>query len=205
MEDFLGSFIGSAARAKLLRVFALNQQPLTLTQVAKRAGISTRVAEVEIKMLAKWGVVKKTKFTIAIKKGTQHVVAGTQKELAWTFDQSFRHAAAVARFVREVSPIAHKEIISGLRRTGRVSAVVLSGAFVGDLSRPADIIIAGDGVSERKLEAAMRTLEPQLGREIRYATFTTPEFRYRMTIQDRLLRDTLDFPHVVLLDKTRLL
>ena len=76
---------------------------------------------------------------------------------------------------------------------------------MGDPTRPADIIIAVDALHESRLEKAIKTLEPQFGREIRYAAFSTPEFRYRLTVQDRLIRDTLDYPHLVLLDKARLL
>jgi hypothetical protein len=53
------------------------------------------------------------------------------------------------------------------------------------------------------METAMRTLEAIFGRELRYAAFPTAEFRYRMTVQDKLLRDTFDFPHRILLDRTR--
>ena len=66
-------------------------------------------------------------------------------------------------------------------------------------------LLAADGLNEGRLERAIRTLEPEFGREIRYAAFSTTEFRYRLTVQDRLIRDTLDYPHLVLLDKTRLL
>jgi hypothetical protein len=76
---------------------------------------------------------------------------------------------------------------------------------MGDPSRPADLIIAVDSYNERRLDQAVRELEPRFGREIRYAAFSTPEFRYRLTVQDRLIRDTLDYPHLVLLDRTRLL
>lgn len=144
--------------------------------------------------------------TITLSAGAhKRVVGGKQQDTAWAFSPQFKHAAALSRFIHEISPVEHKQILANLRRAGRVSTIVLSGSFVGDASRPADIVIAMDSLNERKLEAAMRSLEPRLGREIRYAALTTPEFRYRMTIQDRLLRDTLDFPHLVLLDKSRLL
>lgn len=206
MEDFLGTFMGSAPRARVLRVFAFDPGVFTALQAAKRAGVSTKTAEAEIRELEKWGVVKRAKLSITVGKGSaRKIVAGKQKEPAWVFNTAFKHAATLSKFVHETSPVQHKRIITGLRRSGRIAAVVLSGAFVGDSTRPADIIIAADSVNEGKLEAAVRALESQLGRELRYAAFSTPEFRYRMTIQDRLLRDTLDFPHLVLLDKTKLL
>mgnify|MGYP000556016575 CR=1 FL=1 len=62
---------------------------------------------------------------------------------------------------------------------------------------------AADTLNERRLEVAVKELEPIFGHELRYAGFSTPEFRYRLTVQDRLLSDTLDFPHRILLDRTK--
>ena len=123
----------------------------------------------------------------------------------WMLNIEFQHLRALSSFIHEVSPMRHEKIVTALRRGGRLAAVILSGHFLGDPSRPADLIVAADAFNERRLDQAVRHLEPMFGREIRYAAFSTPEFRYRLTIQDRLIRDTLDYPHLVLLDKTRML
>lgn len=203
-DDFLGSLLGSAARARVIRVFVFNQnEPFTLGQLSRRAGIRPLNAQREIRFLEKLGVVKKGKLVITLPGGRE--VRGKQKEQSWILNLKFKHMPALSKFIHEVSPIHHNHIVLALRKAGRLSAVILSGSFMGDPSRPADLIVATDVLNERRIEQAMRVLEPQLGREIRYAAFSTPEFRYRLTIQDRLIRDTLDYPHLVLLDKTRLL
>src|SRR3989344_4479321 len=146
-EDFLAAFLGRPNRARVLRVFVLNQsQVFSAAQAAKRAGSSSSTVSREIKALEQVGILKKAKFSIQVGKAKK-VVMGKQKEQAWSFNPDFKHASALSKFVHETAP----------------------------------------------------------GREIRYAVFSTPEFRYRLTIQDRLIRDTLDYPHLVLLDKTRLL
>ena len=143
--------------------------------------------------------------SITLANKSKRTIKGAAKVSAWTTNSDFKHLRAVSSFIHEVSPVHYDNIVGALKRGGRISAVILSGAFMGDDSRPADILIASDSINERRLERAVRSLEPAFGREIRYAAFTTPEFRYRITVQDRLIRDTLDYPHVVLLDKTRLL
>ena len=51
---------GNQARARLLRVFVLDpERGFPIKDAAKRAGISERAAEKELKVLEKWGVVKK--------------------------------------------------------------------------------------------------------------------------------------------------
>jgi hypothetical protein len=51
------------------------------------------------------------------------------------------------------------------------------------------------------LERIVRSLESEMGKDIRYAVLTAPDFSYRMGMNDKLVRDVLDFPHRVLLDK----
>lgn len=205
-DDFLGTFMGNASRAKVLRVFFLDQSGVfTAPLAAKRAGVSLRVALKEIKALEKWGMLKLGKFEITLANGTKRAVGGKQKEDAWSVNPSFKYSSALSKFVHEVTPVHYKSILASLKGAGRFVTVILSGSFVGDSSRPADLLVAADGLNEARLETAVRVLERQFGREIRYAAFSGSEFRYRMTIQDRLIRDTLDFPHLVLLDKTRLL
>lgn len=203
-DDFLGKFMGNQGRARLLRTFVLNQRDgFTVQNAAKMAGISSKSAASELRTLEQMGLVK---MLGKLSKQQLGEAAGDQrKEQVWSFNIQGKHAAALSKFVYEVSPPRYDNIVPALRGTGRPTAVILSGCFVGDLSRPADIIIAGDSLNDRRLEKAVRTLEPSVGRELRYAAFTTPEFRYRLTIQDRLIRDTLDYPHLVLLDRTRLL
>lgn len=206
-EDFLASFIGSKDRAQLLRVFVFNpSEVVSLPAAAKRAGISRPAAERELRSLERFGIVKKGKsFAITLANGTKRMVQSKEQETLWTLNKEFKHLRGLSGFIHETSPVKFDNIVGALRPGGKISAVILSGAFVGDPTRPADLIVAADPLNERKLESAIRQLEPQFGREIRFAAFSTPEFRYRLTIQDRLIRDTLDFPHLVLLDRTRLL
>ncbi len=206
-DDFLGLFIGNQARSKILRVFIFNQNDtFTIQLAAKRAAVSPAAAEKEVKALEKLGVIKRGKeIRITLANGTKREVKGKGAIKTWTINPTFKHLRAISGFVHEVSPIRFDTIVGALKRSGRVSAVILSGAFMGDDSRPADLLVALDSFNERRLENTIRKLEPTFGREIRYAAFSTPEFRYRLTIQDKLIRDTLDFPHVVLLDKTRML
>ena len=207
-EDFLSAVMGgNEARARLLRVFVFDpERSYPLKDAAKRAGISPQAAAKELKTLEKWGVVKKGKsLSVMLGNGTARKVSAKTKVETWALDPGFKHLRALSSFVHEISPMRYENVVSALKSCGKLVAVVLSGTFTGDATRPVDILVAADELSERRLEQAVRSLEPVFGRELRYAAFSTPELRYRLTIQDRLVRDTLDFPHLVLLDKTRLL
>lgn len=207
-QDFLAQFTGSPARARILRALIFNENEVfNPKRAASRAGISAEAAQRELVALQKMGIVRKGKAVLTVKNGKidDKSKKAVKPEAVWFLDPNFKHLRALSAFVREISPMRYDQILGALKRSGRISAVILSGSFMGDPSRPADIVVAADGLNERRLETAVKELEPLFGRELRYAVFTTPEFRYRLTIQDRLIRDTLDFPHVVLLDKSRLL
>lgn len=205
-EDFLVQLLGNASRARILRAFVLSpEEVFTASLVAKRAGVPVAVAIKEIAELEKIGVLKKKKVSVSLANNPKRSVGGAQKQQTWGFDEDFKYARALSVFVHEVAPVQHNAIVDSLKGSGRLAVVILSGSFMGDASRPADLIVAAEPLHEKRLDQAIRAIEPRLGREIRYAAFSTPEFRYRLTIQDRLIRDTLDYPHLVLLDRERLL
>lgn len=200
-EDFLGEFIGNPARARAMRAFLFNQQePISAARLVKLAGINSKSALKEIKTMEKLGIIKKSKPA----KGRK-IQKGEKKEEMRIVDPDFKYIRALSSFVHAVFPIRYGNIVNSLRNSGRLSVVVVSGCFVGDLTRPVDMIVVADNINDVRLEHAIKALEPLFGREIRYTSFTTPEFEYRLTIQDRLIRETLDYPHMVLLDRQHLL
>lgn len=204
--DFLTLFMGDQSRARVLRALMLNEHTVfNAARMAERAGITPRAAVSALEGLVRMGVARKNRVAIAAPAAAKARVRSKKRrfEDVWFIDPQFPHLRALAVFVRDISPLQYDDVLDTLKKTGRLAVVVLSGSFVGDVSRPADIVMAGDGLSERRMETAIRSLEGIFGRELRYAAFPTAEFRYRLTVQDKLLRDTLDFPHRVLLDRTR--
>lgn len=200
-EDFLAAFIGDVTMARMLRVFALHpKEQCTRAQIARRAGVVDGVVARGLRQLEKMDVIKKRSLLTRIPHNKK-----TKTEDVWMFNQSFTHARSLANFIRDVSPPPHDVVLDALKRSGTLSLVVLSGTFVEDDARPLDILIAAISPNEKGIERAVRTLEGLFGKELRYAIFSLSELRYRMTIQDRLLRDTFDFRHTVLLDRARLL
>lgn len=197
-NDFLTTLI-EPNRAKILRLLVLyDTDEHTLSSLTERTGVTPAAAAKEVAVLHGLGILRETK-------GQGKNDKERQKNTRYSFNYKFKHAQSLAAFVRDVSEDRFDDVDRALRHAGRFSAIVLSGVFLGDLQRPADLIIVGDAVNEKRLEKAVRSFEPRYGREIRYAVFSTPEFRYRLTIHDKLVRDTLDYPHRILLNKHNLL
>ena len=185
--DPLARLFGGGARLKLLRLFLFNDdQSFMLADVAERTKIPKDVARRELSVLTTAGVIKKRP-----KKGGAVFAADTR----------FPHYASLQSFLRATGALDDADILAPLKRAGTLRLVALSGMFTSVVDSKVDLLVVGDKLDERKLETAVHKLEAELGHELRYASFPTEEFRYRVSVYDRLIRDALDFPHKVLLDK----
>ena len=185
--ELLAKIFGSDARLKTLRLFMFNQDSaLSLAEVAARTKLSKDAARREIAVLLTAGLLRKK---------------GTSSPVRYQANPKFEHLAALDMFIRETTNVRPQSILQSLRRAGTPRLVVLSGLFSGIHEPQIDLLVVGDALDERALASAVHTLEAELGREIRYASFATADFRYRRGVYDRLLRDVFDYPHRILIDK----
>lgn len=183
----LAKLFGSPARLKMLRLFVFNRDiAFTLSEVAERTKLSKEAARREVAELCAAGLLRKK---------------GARTSAHYQVDSRFEHLTALNAFVRETTSVRPQKIIATLKRAGALRLIALSGHFTGILEPQVDLLVVGDHLEERALAHAVHTLEAELGREIRYASFATPDFRYRLGVYDRLVRDVFDYPHRLLIDK----
>ena len=183
----LAKLLGSPSRLKTLRLFVFNKDSLfTLDEIAERTKLSKDVARREATELLDAGLLRKK---------------GERTATCYQANPRFEHLAPLTTFIRETTTVRPQNIIAALRRAGILRLVALSGHFTGTLESQIDLLVTGDALDERVLAHAVHTLEAELGREIRYASFATADFRYRLGVYDRLLRDVFDYPHRLLIDK----
>jgi hypothetical protein len=119
-------------------------------------------------------------------------------------DKRFAHYDALKVFLRTTTDVSDANITAALKKSGTVRLIVLSGLFTGAIESKVDLLVVGDRLEERALATAIRSLEAELGRELRYACFSVEQFKYRLGVYDRLLRDVFDYPNRVILDKVGL-
>ena len=185
--ELLAKLFGSSARLKTLRLFVFNQEAaFTLAEVAQRKKLSKPAARREVAELLSSGLLRKR---------------GGQAVGRYQANPRFEHLAALDTFIRETTSVRPQDILARLKRVGSLRLVALSGFFTGILEPKIDLLVVGDNLEERSLVLVVRSLEAELGREIRYASFATQDFRYRLGVYDRLLRDVFDYPHRLLIDK----
>ncbi|MEK7100113.1 MAG: hypothetical protein AAB883_03185 [Patescibacteria group bacterium] len=182
----LARLFGNPARLKLLRLFLFNDDTaFTTTEAAFRSKTAKAAARKEITLLLQTGVVRKK----------------TGKTVCIIANKRFTHYDSLKTFLRDSTDISDADMTAVLKRAGALRLVMLSGLFTGAIESKVDLMIVGDRLDDKKLGNAVHALEAELGRELRYASFSTEEFKYRRGVYDRLLRDVFDYPNRMVLDR----
>jgi hypothetical protein len=186
--DPLSRLFGTPARLKLLRLFLFNDDMvLTATEAAFRSKTPKDATRKELNVLVASGLLKKK--------------VGKERGGGYATNKKFPQYEALQTFLRDTTDVSDTKILTTLRKAGTLRVVALSGLFTGALEPKIDLLVVGDRLEERALSSAIHTLEAELGRELRYASFTTEEFKYRVGVYDRLVRDVFDYPHRTILDR----
>jgi hypothetical protein len=183
----LAKLFGSPARLKVLRLFLFNKDATYVqAEVAERTKITKDAARKELTDLTAANILKKR---------------GARTKATFQTNPKFEHLTELDLFIRETTNVRPENVVTALKKAGALRLVALSGLFTGITESQVDLLVVGDNLDERSLAAAVRALEAELGREIRYASFGTADFKYRMRVYDRLLRDVFDYPHRLIIDR----
>jgi DNA-binding transcriptional ArsR family regulator len=183
----LSKLFGSPARLKTIRLFVFNKSALlSSVEIVQRTKLSKEIVRRELSDLLAAGLIRKK---------------GEGAKVRYQTNPTFEHLRELDGFVRGTTSVSPRGMADTLRKSGVLRLVALSGLFTDVLESQVDLLVVGDRLDERILAAAIRSLEAELGREIRYAALATEDFRYRLGVYDRLVRDVFDYPHRLLIDK----
>jgi len=195
-DEPLAALFGSMAAVKLLRLFLFNpERVLGFGDIASRARLTRRTARAELAMLERAGILERKYFHETAPSGHK------RRALGFALARRFPFLEPLRAFLLATAPLDAKTLLSHARKAGTFDAVVASGVFLGDFDRRMDALLVAKKIPEQKVERAMRTLEAELGIEIKYAFLPTDEFVYRLNMRERLVRDVFDYPHRILVDR----
>tara|TARA_B100001989_G_scaffold208500_1_gene157448 strand:+ start:158 stop:793 length:636 start_codon:yes stop_codon:yes gene_type:complete len=197
MADPLSILFGSTARVKLLRFFLFNpSKEFTFDDISRRAKLVRRTARTEISSLEKAGVIKQKTVYIEVE-GKKNKM----KAIGYTLNKDFQELQALQTFLFETAPIDGKNLLKHLRQAGTLDFVGISGVFVRDFEQRLDVLLSMKKFNQSKVEKAIRSLEAEVGIEIRFAAMSSEDLMYRVGLYDKLTRDFFDYNHQVLVDK----
>ena len=193
--ETLSRLFGSETKVKIMRLFLFNPE-----RVFSVKDLSIRVKATSARVRKEMSVLQKMKL---VKRRVTH--KNKSNGHGFILDSTFTYLLPLQNFLINVEPLHPKEIIKRVSRLGTIKLIITAGVFIQEAESRVDILVVGDNVKRASLEHTVKTLESEIGKELRYAYFTTSDFQYRLSMFDKLIRDILDYPHRKVLNKLGIL
>ena len=201
--DTLTALLGSEAKVRIIRLFLFSQGvPFFAKEVAVKSKCSPGAVKRELNTLVKADLIRKRKVSkeVQIKRGK---VMATKKikGVGYILNEKFPYLNPLKTLLTVASIQADESLTKCFASAGRIKYLVAAGVFIQNWDSRVDLLVVGEELNLIKIEAIIKTIEAEIGKEISYSAFDTQDFEYRLGIHDRLVRDILDYPHVTLIDK----
>src|SRR3989338_4223232 len=150
---------------------------------------------------------KKSKtFRLKEKSVTKH--KATQKEGSrrneYFLNPDFEFYGELRDLILKSSPTEKRELTKRIQNLGRIKFAVISGIFLQKENpdpQAADLLIVCDDINKNKFRTMLKSLEAEVGKELKYALMDKDEFMYRLNMFDRFMRVIFEGSHEVLIDK----
>ncbi len=191
----LAKLFSSEPLVKIMRLFLMNKSVgFENKDVSKHCRTKPAATKREILLLQSIGFIKKGSFYKPVKVRN---IMKKKKVVGWFINEEFPYVSALFDLLITSKSIDKKDLVSRIKKTGKVKMLVVAGAFIKNDASRLDILAVGDGISQKKFESVVRGLESEIGKELKYSAFTVNEFKYRISMYDKLVCDVFDFPHEV--------
>jgi hypothetical protein len=175
-------------------LFLLNQdEPFSVDDIVERSRIQRALARKTATALVAMKFVTKKSFVQEYEDAKGRI---TKKRLqGWILNPNFPYISELKQLLVEGEFFKHDELAKRFKPAGRVQLLVVSGIFIQNSESRLDVLLVGDNLRKNYIQKAISVLESELGKELRYAVFETADFKYRVNMYDKLLRDVFDYPH----------
>ncbi len=188
--ETLSKLFGSETKVKIMRLFLFNSDKVFgVNEIVDRVKSNHSKVRRELSTLEKVDFVRR--------RASQK----NRNGYGFAMNTQFPYLLPLQNFLINTEPLQPKELVKKLTKLGSIKMLVVAGVFIQDPESRADILMVGDGVKKGALENMMKDLESEIGKELKYAYFTTEDFKYRLSMFDKLTRDILDYPHKKILNK----
>ena len=199
----LSRLFGSELRVKMMRLFLFNpERSFDVEYIAGKTDARPRDIEKELVSLRKLELIKPAKLikVVSVKKGKK-TVQKKKKANGFTLNARFKYLQPLSDFLVKTHSLENKAVVKRIEKAGKIKAVLVAGIFTGNQDRRLDLFVVGDNVKTSSMDRIVRSIESDMGKDIRYVVLSAPDYAYRLSMNDKLVRDVIDYPHTILLDK----
>ena len=124
----------------------------------------------------------------------------------YALNPEFEFFGELRNLILKSSPAEKDKMIKRLSGLGRVKLAVVSGIFINKdsidtMESGVDLFVVGDDIDKGKLRTFLKSLEAEVGKELRFGLMEKDEFEYRYGMFDRFVRVLLENQHEKLINK----
>ncbi len=193
-KSILDNLFGSRVRVKLLKLlYRQHPEQLMMSDLVVRVQEPSFIVRRELDLLQQLKMIRKAR-------GAK---TGADK---YGLNEEFDFFPELQDLVLKPSPAETDRLAKRINSLGRVKLAIVAGIFVSQpddttYEAPADLFIVGDDIERGKLTKFLKSLEAEMGTEIRFGIMDADEFKYRYEMFDRFLRVLLEGPHRKIINK----
>lgn len=183
----LEKLLGGNQRVRILKLFLFNPEfKVPADVISDKTQVKGASLKREMKFLVDSGFLKKR---------------GTGKKTSYHLNESFAFKNEFKDLLIQNAFTSHEVLIKKLSKIGRLKMVALSGLFTDLSDAKVDMLVVVDNAKQPVINKIVSHIEAEMGRELKFAFVGADDFKYRMGVGDRLIRDVFDYPHNIIVDK----
>lgn len=195
--NVLEKIFGSVPKVKMMKMFLFNPDiNFEKGDITRKAKITAAAFNKEIKSLEDSGMVKKK-----VVSSLSRTKKRKTKKTYYVLNNEFRFLSQLQNLLINNEGLQATDITKRLNKTGKVKMIIISGVFIQADDSRVDLLLVGDEIKDRSVKTAIQNMEADIGKELRYTVLKTDDYKYRYNVCDKLIRDILDYPHEVIVDR----
>ncbi len=203
--ELLTRLLGGAERVKIMRFFLHHADAIVSVQkVADKTKSKSTFVRKELSALVAIGFLEKKKsrtFTNA-SKGKKSPTK-VKEIIGFKLNPEFPHNQALRDLLFDFQLLDKRELASRFKSVGRIKLFLVSGVFIGEQDSRVDILMVGEAIKKPKAEKLFDALSAEIGRDVAYSIMDVEEYTYRLSMYDKFVRDIVDMPYEVVIDKLK--
>jgi citrate lyase gamma subunit len=196
--DVLEKIFNGRERVQIMRFFLFNPDCIyNVASLCAKTGATKRIIDSELYNLEKSGLIRKKPFV----KGQRDNEGNLFKGKGWILNQNFKYVKPLENLLIHQGLISDQSLIKKVSSWGKIKFVLLAGIFTQNEESRVDLMVVCDNVRQGMVLRTISSFEKEFGREIRYSVFETSEFKYRFSMNDKLVYDIIDYPHKTIVNR----
>lgn len=185
--DVFAVLFGSKEKARLMRFFLFNDKTwICVKDLALKTKLRSSDVQKILRILLNIEMIK-----ARTKKGKKY----------YSLNKTFPYNNQLYRLFSASNTLDRCKSLSRIRRSSAVKFAAISGMFTENPKSNIDILIVVSDAKRAKIEQSIGYIEAEVGKEIRYALLDIEEFRYRIEMMDRFLKDFFEAGYDELVNK----